>query len=166
VDKETLVTLYQKCPSLWSDFQNVTSCIDAFSAQPRDFEHLANVLLEICNCHKILLRALDRTILKDWFAFICATGFIDQAVLFYRELIQGMDHPYMINFAPPFACRKYKCLVIVREIFLNFSSDSADISTKLIQAGFVKELTDDLKQAIRLSSDELVRILVLFLVFP
>jgi hypothetical protein len=158
-DKKTVVSLYKKCPDLWEDFRHVMDCMDAFQTRPVNYESVSRKLEK--------LKAFpgwkkDAAVVKqmgDFCHFVAASGFVELAVSFYRSTLAALNLSYLtqIKYHTGYPSHKHICLYVIRDRFLSYSAMyTSEIPRRLLKAGFVNDMTKDLKHAQHLSGEALV----------
>jgi hypothetical protein len=153
-DKKTAVALYQKCPTLWDDFKNLTDIVDAFMERPLNFSSVSNKLQKL---NVLQTGPEGEENVRSLCSFAVATGFVEYSTSFYRRMLAEMGTTYVNDFSSSILTNpRQQCLYFIRSHLLNFTCYSVEFSRRLVQAGFVRDMAEDLKHAQHLSGEALV----------
>lgn len=149
---EEIKLMYMNHPNLWPAFNTIIDLVDLFKDNPKKYEPILEKLTELLImeqqfrkeklCHKM-----------SHFMVVC--GFVDVAVAFYRwglrETGISCYHELKSHGGPRTAC-----LLSLRNMFLNYSIFSLELSERLLRLEFVTDLVQDIKGAQNLSGPILV----------
>jgi hypothetical protein len=164
-DKSTVTSLYQKCPTLWEDFRNVTACMDVLQERPVNYNILATKLMKLND--KMVKLILDRNAVNietmvNFLAFFVSVGFVESFAAFYRQLIADVNIDDIAELKPPWSGSK-TCICLIKIHFLNGVSDSSVFARRLVQTGYVDVMAKEIQHFHHLTGKVLVSKSELFL---